>query len=205
MFVLKKRDREEEKENEIKEKELKRAKNRISAKKSKEKRKKYIKQLEDQLEFYKAKSLNDETEKKQGTTTEKMLQILFEKEKEIKTFELSSKLSFPKQKLKYFEAKKTLLATLVLCQMEFVMPLEYKILQDEFQDFFQLSLDDSIETIIKKIDENIKKLVNIFSLKNSIENAKRGKAAKNLLNFYDITKRSAEYFLSLLDITNTKE
>ena len=69
--------------DEQKEKELKLLKNRLSARKCRQKKKNYIRQLEEQVKTYKAELDNIKKESNKEKTIESYLSILEEKEKEI--------------------------------------------------------------------------------------------------------------------------
>lgn len=184
--------------DEQKEKELKLLKNRLSARKCRQKKKNYIKQLEEQVKTYKAELDNIKKESNKEKTIESYINILEEKEKEIE--ETSNKKKNDSSKIEFVANQKILLNYLFLYQIKVMMPLECRLFQNKFIKLAQFEDGDNVETIILKINNNIKMLNELYEFKKrdvhtSFSKGKESTAYK-LYMFYENMKKYTELFMS---------
>lgn len=186
--------------NEVKEeqdKELKLLKNRLSARKCRQKKKNYIKQLEEQVKSYQEQLRQYKNESNNEKSIENYLKLLSEKEKEIEYS--SNKKKDNGSKAEFIENQRRLLSMLFLFQIKLMMPLECKIFQNKFIKLAQFESDDSIENILIKINSNIKLLNELYEFrKKTNSNFSKGKegTAYKLYLFYENMKKYTEIFLS---------
>ena len=184
--------------DEQKEKELKLLKNRLSARKCRQKKKNYIRQLEEQVKTYKAELDNIKKESNKEKTIESYLSILEEKEKEIE--ETSNKKKNDSTKIEFVANQKILLNYLFLYQIKVMMPLECRLFQNKFIKLAQFEDGDNVETIIIKINNNIKMLNELYEFKKRDVHASFSKGkestAYKLYMFYENMKKYTELFMS---------
>lgn len=192
--------------DEIKEKELKLLKNRLSARKCRQKKKNYIIQLEKQVELYKEQIDNYQNEYNKDKSIEHYLTILDEKEKEIEN--TSNKKKVENITSEYITNQKILLNNLFINQIKVMMPIDCKIFQNKFIKLAQFEKDESIDNILNKIDNNIKMLNELYDFKKRVNlsingnNSLKGKeqTAYKLFLFYENIKTYVEIFLSNLNL-----
>ena len=171
--------------------------NRISARKSRLKKKQYIKCLEEETARLKnqillnekvgnnMKNLNiDEYNGNEKNTNFLNKMILLEKqEKEVKNEGQKKSSNIMKQ---YEVLQKTLLREMLVKQIHFFIPLRYHIFGEKFIKLTQISEDDSLNVIISKIDENIEKIKNYM-------NVVPKKRIQLVIKFYGIYKKIKSY------------
>ena len=190
----------------INEKELKLLKNRISAKKCRQKKKYYVQQLEEQLKRYKEQISNIKNNINKDNTIENILSLLEEKEKEIelatnkKKVELNTSI--------YVNNQKFVINNLFIKQINNMMPIDCKVFQNKFIKLAQIENDDNIEIILNKINNNIKMLNELYEFdqrinsRNASSNCLKGKeiVAYKLFLFYEKMKKYTEIFLANLKL-----
>ena len=171
--------------------------NRISARKSRLKKKQYIKCLEEETARLKnqillnekvgnnMKNLNiDEYNGNEKNTNFLNKMILLEKqEKEVKNEGQKKSSNIMKQ---YEVLQKTLLREMLVKQIHYFIPLRYHIFGEKFIKLTQISEDDSLNVIISKIDENIEKIKNYM-------NVVPKKRIQLVIKFYGIYKKIKSY------------
>lgn len=190
----------------INEKELKLLKNRISAKKCRQKKKYYVQQLEEQLKRYKEQISNIKNNINKDNTIENILSLLEEKEKEIE-------LATNKKKVEmntsiYINNQKLIINNLFIKQINNMMPIDCKVFQNKFIKLAQIENDDNIEIILNKINNNIKMLNELYefdqriNIKNTNTNCLKGKeiVAYKLFLFYEKMKKYTKVFLANLKL-----
>ena len=143
--------------------ELKLLKNKISARKSRQKKKDYIRCLEEELVKLKNEisfnkniksDLQEEKEEKNDKFFNKI--IVFEKQKEDIYKEGQKKQTNLMRELEV--SQKIILKELLIRQINFSIPLKFQIFCKKYIKLIPLSDDDSITTIISKINENLNKI-----------------------------------------------
>jgi len=142
---------------------LKLMKNRLSAKKCRQKKKEYYDSLESKVaglekELEKLKSIN-----KQKNMLDFYMENLEEKEKEIAKAD-KAKMSI--KKAEYKSIQSTLLLEFYKKIMKAVMPVEYNIFASKFIKFHDISSCESIKMMIEKLVENQEILDGVYDLKN---------------------------------------
>ena len=185
--------------DEKKEKELKLLKNRLSARKCRQKKKNYIKQLEEQVKSYKDQIEHFKSEINKEKSIENYMNILDEKEKEIE--QSSNKKKADISKNEFVTTQKILLNYLFLYQIKVMMPIECKLFQNKFIKLAQFEDGDSVEAIILKINNNIKMLNELYDFKrrnthSAISTKGKEGTAYKLYLFYENMKKYTEIFIS---------
>ena len=150
--------------------------NRISARKSRLKKKQYIKCLEEETARLKNEILlkknieivpdkiNSDLSKEDKEKNDKFFNkfILFEKqEKEIKLKGQKKQAGIMKQ---YENLQKALLREMLVKQIHCFIPLRLRIYGDKFIKLIEINEDDEISVIINKINENIDKIKNYLEV-----------------------------------------
>lgn len=150
--------------------------NRISARKSRLKKKQYIKCLEEETARLKNEILlkknieivpdkiNSDLSKEDKEKKDKFFNkfILFEKqEKEIKLKGQKKQAGIMKQ---YENLQKSLLREMLVKQIHCFIPLRIRIFGDKFIKLIEINEDDEISVIINKINENIDKIKNYLEV-----------------------------------------
>ena len=138
-------------------------KNKISARKSRQKKKDYIKYLEEELVKLKSEisfnkniksDLNGEKDEINNKFFNKI--IVFEKQKENIYKEGQKKQPSLMRELE--ASQKIILKDLLIKQINYSIPLKFQIFGKKYIKLIPLSDDDSITTIISKINENLNKI-----------------------------------------------
>ena len=150
--------------------------NRISARKSRLKKKQYIKCLEEETARLKNEILlkknveivpdkiNSDLSKEDKEKNDKFFNkfILFEKqEKEIKLKGQKKQAGIMKQ---YENLQKSLLREMLVKQIHCFIPLRLRIFGDKFIKLIEINEDDEISVIINKINANIEKIKNYLEV-----------------------------------------
>ena len=173
-------------------------KNKISARKSRQKKKDYIRCLEEELVKLKneisfnkniKRNLNDEKNQINNKFFNNI--IVFEKQKENIYKEGQKKQA---NLMRETEAsQKIILKELLIRQINYSIPLKFQIFCEKYIKLIPLSDDDSITTIISKIKENLNKI------KKYMENISksRKKLVIKLYEMYKSIKCYIEYFNQL--------
>lgn len=148
--------------------------NRISARKSRLKKKQYIKCLEEETARLKNQiilnekfgnnmkilNINEYNDNKNNNFLNQMI-LLEKQEEEIKNEGQKKSSNIMKQ---YEVLQKTLLREMLVKQIHYFIPLRYHIFGEKFIKLTQISEDDSLNVIISKIDENIEKIKNYMNI-----------------------------------------
>ena len=142
--------------------------NKISARKSRQKKKEYIKNLEEELFKLKNEKLNkgknassiiNEFDKKNNNFFNNI--ILLEKHgKEIKKEGQKKKSNLMKE---YEILQKNILKALLIKQINYLIPLKYQIYGEKKIKLIIISEDDSFSVILTKLDENLNKINNYMN------------------------------------------
>ena len=168
--------------------------NRLSARKSRLKKKKYIKCLEEETARLKNEillkknaidisnninlNLNKEENKKNNTFFTKLI-LMEQQEKEVKLKGQKSQSDIMKQ---YENLQKTLLREMLIRQIHCFVPLRLKILGEKSIKLIEANEDDEISVIINKINENIDKIKNYM-------NVVPKKRVKSIIKLHEIYKK----------------
>lgn len=161
-------------------------KNKISARKSRQKKKDYIRCLEEELVKLKNEislhkniksNLNDENDEANNKFFNKI--IVFEKQKENIYKEGQKKQSSLMRELE--ASQKIILKELLIKQINYSIPLKFQIFAKKYIKLIPLSDDDSITTIISKINENLSKI------KKYMENISKSRI-KLVIKLYEMYK-----------------
>ena len=171
--------------------------NKISARKSRQKKKEYIKYLEEELIKAKNNSLNktinnnsniDYINKKEIDDKNKSFFnniILIEKHgKEINKDGQKKKSNLMKE---YEVLQKILLKEMLIRQINFFIPLKFQIFGEKYIKLLPICTDDSISVVKTKIIENLNKIENYN------KNVSKGKI-KFLTKFYETYQKIKNYF-----------
>ena len=176
-------------------------KNKISARKSRQKKKDYIRCLEEELVKLKNEisfnkniksNLNDEKDEKDEINNKFFNKIIvFEKQKENIYKEGQKKQ--PNLMRETEASQKIILKELLIRQINYSIPLKFQIFCEKYIKLIPLFDDDSITTIISKINENLNKI------KKYMENISkiRIKLVIKLYEMYKNIKCYIEYFNQL--------
>jgi hypothetical protein len=144
-------------------------KNKISARKSRQKKKDYIKYLEEELVKLKSEisfnkniksDLNGEKDEINNKFFNKI--VVFEKQKENIYKEGQKKQPSLMRELE--ASQKIILKDLLIKQINYSIPLKFQIFGQKYIKLIPLSDDDSITTIISKINENLNKIKNYMGI-----------------------------------------
>lgn len=169
--------------------------NKISARKSRQKKKEYIKNLEEEI-----LKLKNEISLSKNTNTSSIIDsinendeknkhffnniILFEKHgKEIKKEGQKKKANLISE---YELLQKDILKEMLIRQVKYFIPLKYQIFWEKYIKLIDISEDDSISAVITKIDENLNR-INYY-----MDNAKNVRI-KFVIKFYQQYKRLKNY------------
>lgn len=180
--------------------------NKISARKSRQKKKEYIKFLEEELVKLKNNSLNktinnnsnlnyiineNEIDDKNKSFFNNI--ILIEKHgKEINKDGQKKKANLMKE---YEVLQKILLKEMLIKQINYFIPLKFQIFGEKYIKLFPICQDDSISVVKTKINENINKIENYSN------NVSKGKI-KFLTKFYETYKKIKNYIDNFQDLFN---
>ncbi len=181
-----------------KEREEKLLKNRLSARKCRQKKKKYITNLEEQVKIYKEEIEHFKKENEKKNHIENYFNILEKNEKEIEN--CTNKKKIDSMKNEYIENQKILLNNLFIKQIKVMMPIECKIFQNKFIKVLLFQDDDSPDIILKKTIDNLKKLNELYDFKNknSLNISGKEEVAFKLYLFYEMLQKYCELFISNL-------
>ncbi len=181
-----------------KEREEKLLKNRLSARKCRQKKKKYITNLEEQVKIYKEEIEKFKKENEKKNHIENYFNILEKNEKEIEN--CTNKKKIDSMKNEYIENQKILLNNLFIKQIKVMMPIECKIFQNKFIKVLLFKDDDSPDIILKKTIDNLKKLNELYDFKNknSLNISGKEEVAFKLYLFYEMLQKYCELFISNL-------
>ena len=175
--------------------------NRISARKSRLKKKHYIKSLEEETARLKNEMIlnkktcvqnqnndnNIDEEQKEFNEKNKLFldrMILLEKqEKEVKKEGQKKRENVMKQ---HEVLQKVLLKEMLVKQINNFLPLRYQIFGEKFIKIIQINEDDSLSVIISKINENTTKIKNYLSIIPK-------KRIKLVIKFHEIYKKLKNY------------
>lgn len=161
--------------------------NKLSARKSRQKKKEYIKCLEEELvklrnEISFNKKVNNQFKDEISQNNNKLFNniINFEKQKE----KIYKKGKNDQQKLmeELEVSQKIILTKLLIQQINYSIPLKFQIFEKKYLKLIPLSDDDSISIIISKVNKNLDKI------KTYMENISKGKI-KLVCKFLEIYKR----------------
>ena len=174
--------------------------NRLSARKSRLKKKQYIKNLEEETARLKnqiilnektnpdiknLEDLNSNEEKideKDKLFLNKII-LLEKQEKEVKKEGQKKRANIISQ---HEVLQKTLLKEMLVKQIHLFLPLKYLIFGEKFIKLVKIYEDDSLSVIISKVDENLKKIKNYMNIISK-------KRIKLVIKFYEIYKKVKNY------------
>jgi hypothetical protein len=181
-----------------KEREEKLLKNRLSARKCRQKKKKYITNLEEQVKIYKEEIEKYKKENDKKNYVENYFTLLEKNEKEIESCNIKKKINCMKNE--YIENQKLLLKKLFFKQVKIMMPIECKIFQNKFIKVLLFEENDSPEIILNKIIDNLKKLNELYDFKNKNNINIKGKEeiAYKLYTFYELLQKYCELYITNL-------
>lgn len=174
--------------------------NRLSARKSRLKKKKYIKDLEEEIARLRNQmilnnniypnsnnSFNLSTNEKISSEKNELFlnkMILLEKqEKEVKKEGQKKSQNTMKQ---YESFQKNILIEMLIRQIHYFIPLKYQIYGEKFIKLIKINEDDSITVIISKIEENLGKIKSYMDIVSK-------KRIKLVIKFYEIYKKLKTY------------
>lgn len=165
--------------------------NRLSAKKSRQKKKNYIKKLEEESANHKNEIFLQNLPKNSFDGINlpffNHLRLIEQQEKEIK--ELGQKKT-PETIKQYELLEKTAVRELLIKQINLLIPIRYRIFGEKNIKLVQLLNDDSFSIINTKIDENLIKINNFLD----IVSKKRIKPVIKLKEIYTNLKKYVEMF-----------
>ena len=160
--------------------------NKLSARKSRQKKKEYVKCLEEELvklknEISFNKKINNQFKDEISQNNNKLFNniINFEKQKE----RIYKKGKNDQQKLmeELETSQKIILTKLLIRQINYFIPVKFQIFEKKYLKLIPLSDDDSISIIISKVNKNLDKI------KTYMENISKGKI-KLVSKFFEIYK-----------------
>ena len=160
--------------------------NKLSARKSRQKKKEYVKCLEEELvklknEISFNKKINNQFKDEISQNNNKLFNniINFEKQKE----KIYKKGKNDKQKLivELETSQKIILTKLLIRQINYFIPVKFQIFEKKYLKLIPLSEDDSISIIISKVNKNLDKI------KTYMEKISKGKI-KLVSKFFEIYK-----------------
>ena len=160
--------------------------NKLSARKSRQKKKEYVKCLEEELvklknEISFNKKINNQFKDEISQNNNKLFNniINFEKQKE----KIYKKGKNEQQKLieELETSQKIILTKLLIRQINYFIPLKFQIFEKKYLKLIPLSDDDSISIIISKVNKNLDKI------KTYMENISKSKI-KLVTKFFEIYK-----------------
>ena len=169
------------------EKKLQKVKNKISARKSRQKKKQYIIELEKEnyslKEYLERIKENSKLNNNIIPLNEK--QDLFQKQKEycndcsnIENLKLEESLIINSESIdsknsinlmnSYTEKQKKILEKMLINQIILMMPIKIKIFQDKYLKLFTINNNETLREIKDKIDKNLKTIQELYDIKNLI-------------------------------------
>lgn len=160
--------------------------NKLSARKSRQKKKEYVKCLEEELVKLKNdisfnKEIDNHFKDELGQNNNKLLNNIINFEKQKKEIFIKGKKNQQEKMGKLETSQKIILTKLLIRQINYSIPLKFQIYEKKYLKLIPLSDDDSISTIISKVNKNLD------NIKNYIENISKGKI-KLVYKFYEIYK-----------------
>ena len=160
--------------------------NKLSARKSRQKKKEYVKCLEEELVKLKNdisfnKEIDNHFKDELGQNNNKLLNNIINFEKQKKEIFIKGKKNQQEKMGKLETSQKIILTKLLIRQINYSITLKFKIYEKKYLKLIPLSDDDSISTIISKVNKNLD------NIKNYIENISKGKI-KLVYKFYEIYK-----------------
>ena len=178
--------------------------NRLSARKSRLKKKHYIKSLEEETARLKNEMIlnekiciqnqnngnnknnininEDEYDEKNKLFLNELI-LLEKQEKEVKKEGQKKRMNVMKQ---HEVLQKTILKEMLVKQIKNFLPLRYQIFGEKFIKLIQIYEDDSLSVIISKIDENVIKIKNYLNIVPK-------KRIKLVIKFHEIYKKIKNY------------
>ena len=173
-------------------------KNRLSARKCRQKKKIYIKQLEEQLKTYKDQIEYYKIEVNKNKSIENYISILEKNQKEIVQYSSTNKGEIAKLDK---TTQKKILCILFIQQVKAMMPLDCKLFQNKFIKVDQFLEDDNIENIIGKVNNNIRMLNELYEFKkrnhsHQVNHKGKENIAYKLYLYYENMKKYSELFIS---------
>jgi len=180
-----------------KEKDIKRLNsNKISARKSRQKKKEYIKYLEEELVKLKNNPLNKKMDNinendDKNTKFFNNIVLIEKQEKEIYKDGQKKKSKLMKE---YIVLQKILLKEMLIRQINYFIPLKYQIFGKKYIKLISISPDDSISVIKGKINDNLNKIENYI-------NVSKGKI-KFLYKYSEIYKKLINYIDNFQELFN---
>ena len=174
--------------------------NRISARKSRLKKKQYIKCLEEEAANLKNQiilngeiganiknlgvlNLNSEKTEEKNILFLNKLKLLEKQEKEVKKEGQKKCTNIINQ---HKVLQKTVLREMLVKQIRLFLPLKYVIFGEKFIKLIKIDEDDSLSVIISKIEENLKKIKNYMNIISK-------KRIKLVIKLYEIYKKIKDY------------
>ena len=160
--------------------------NKLSARKSRQKKKEYVKCLEEELvklknELSFSKEIDNHFKYDIGQKNNKLFNNIINFEKQKKEIYKKGKKNLQNQMGKLEASQKIILTKLLIKQINYSIPLKFQIFEKKYIKLIPLSDDDSISTIISKVSQNLE------SIKNYLENISKGKI-KLVCKLYEIYK-----------------
>lgn len=180
-----------------KEKDIKRLNsNKISARKSRQRKKEYIKYLEEELVKLKNNPLNKKMDKinendDKNTKFFNNIILLEKQEKEIYKDGQKKKSKLMKE---YIVLQKILLKEMLIRQINYFIPLKFQIFGKKYIKLISISEDDSISVIKGKLNDNLGKIENYI-------NVSKGKI-KFLYKYSEIYKKLINYIDNFQELFN---
>ena len=180
-----------------KEKDIKRLNsNKISARKSRQKKKEYIKYLEEELVKLKDNPLNKKMDNinendDKNTKFFNNIILLEKQEKEIYKDGQKKKSKLMKE---YIVLQKILLKEMLIRQINYFIPLKFQIFGKKYIKLISISEDDSISVIKGKLNDNLGKIENYI-------NVSKGKI-KFLYKYSEIYKKLINYIDNFQELFN---
>ena len=176
--------------------------NRISARKSRLKKKKYIKQLEEEraqlknnilLKKMDKSNIQDDDITQENKLFLNRINLIEKQEKEVKDEGQKKKGELMKQ---YESLQKNILKEMLIKQIHLFLPIKYQIYGEKFIKLIRINNDDSINDINYKINENYTKIEKYLKIVS--------KPRINLvIKFFDIYKKIKNYFEGFKDLFTT--
>ena len=160
--------------------------NKLSARKSRQKKKEYVKCLEEELvklknELSFNKEIDNHSKDEIGKKNNKLFNNIINFEKQKKEIYKKGKKNLQNKMGKLEASQKIILTKLLIKQINYSIPLKFQIFEKKYIKLIPLSDDDSISTIISKVSQNLE------SIKNYLENISKGKI-KLVCKLYEIYK-----------------
>ena len=161
--------------------------NKSSERKSRQKKKEYVKCLEEELvklknEISFNKEIDNHFKDELGQRNNKLLNNIINFEKQKKEIYKKGKKNQQEKMGKLETSQKIILTKLLIRQINYSIPLKFQIFDKKYLKLIPLSDDDSISIINSKVNKNLDKI------KIYMENISKGKI-KLLCKFFEIYKR----------------